>query len=372
MISNPPNKADGRKAHPGAGNGARSGKSGSAGGRKDKRRNELCLILKRHIGSTGFVGAFESGGQLRFRVNGEEFANMPAEDAYNGGDAARIDIAEKDYEYSTTTVGEMRRKAASGDRIDPSACQSYWVLAETGDDGERRYAPAGVFLKDGKAVPVKESTARRNVCMFAAKHFPVPQKTRVDGKRVKIVHRYKDDQGSRYIFRYNGADLAVFHRDGRFDGCGSGISFEDVLRKARVYSVPAESEKMMLKVQSALIAGGPWQGVDENAEPYDDQDECIEADRKRAIAIAVEAGGLPAGTTSADACELVFGRDLKPRLVPKIVSRDQIADIETAARHGGGAPRRRTAGGGRRRTAAPAAAASAAGQAAPAAAGQAA
>lgn len=282
-------------------NGPRKGTKSARNGRKpvsarQSRLDGLATALKGFIGSEGFVSVREVGPVIQFRENGAVIAQADGTQDFGNAAEAVIDVVFEDNSEAPATLERMADEKTAVSSLAKGMRRKCWLVKTTDGNGRATYRPEGVAYVDGKAMPVREGAARSFVAMQIAWAMG-PKSARKDGKRVKFNVRSRDGKGTRYTFRYDGADIAEFYHDGRFEDLrGDGAKpLEHYLARAGIPCV--ENGGLMAKFASCMVSPRYDESdIAEKVEDYDN-DEAYFAD---VSAQAVKAGLIRDGQSIAD------------------------------------------------------------------------
>ena len=317
--------------------GAKNAKSGRSGRRpvseRQARLDGLATILKGFIGTDSFVSVRENGPVVLFREAGRVIAQADAAQDFGGEAEISVDLVLEDDSEVTVAVAAMKAQQTSVSRLDKGVARKCWLVKTTDGSGRATYKPEGVACVDGKVLPVRESAARSHIAMQIAWGM-TPRSAKKDGKRVKFNVRSKDGKGTRYTFRYDGADIAEFYHDGRFaDLGGEGRPLEHYLARAGVPCV--ENGGLMAKLASVMVSPGYKSDVDEGD---DDDDEYDGYDDDEAYFAGVTAaavkGGLIGSGQSIENFDFFVRKDGKFQLRPRVdrkqlrENRSKLRDVE--------------------------------------------
>ena len=251
--------------------------------------DKVATVLKLFIGSEKFISVRESGNTLTFREDGQEIAEATASQDFDDRDEASLDIICDDESVVTVTLAAMAAQPAAKGTLDKGSKKRCWIVKSVGDDGGATYKPAGVAYADGEALPVREGAARTAIALQLA--WAMSPKSGKGGKRVKANIRTKDGKGTRYAFRFNGADIAVFYHDGRFkDFAGDAKPFEYYLAKAGIPCVE-EGNILMARYAAFMLSPKFASDIDESAEPYDNDEAYFARITEEAIRVGLLKNG---------------------------------------------------------------------------------
>lgn len=256
-------------------NGPRKGAKSARNGRKvvsarQARLDGLATVLKGFIGSDNFVSVRDNGPVILFKENGTVIAKANGSQDFGSTAEASIKIVLEDGTEVPVTLAAMAKEQASVSSLEKGTKRKCWLVRTTGDDGRTTYRPAGVAYVDGRAMPVREGAARSFIAMQLAWAM-TPAAAKKGGKRVKFNIHSKDGKGTRYTFRYNGADIAEFYHDGRFEDLGENAKpIEHYLAKAGIPCV--DNSRLMAKLAGCMVSPRFESDIDESVEPYDNDD----------------------------------------------------------------------------------------------------
>ena len=279
-------------------NGSRKGAKPARNGRKtvsarQARLDGIATVVKGFLGSDNFISVRERGAVLAFREEGVEIAEASATQNFDDAAKVEIDLILEDETTERVSLEAMSKQAGAVSTLDKGVRRKCWLVRKTGEDGRATYKPAGVAYVDGKAVPVREGTARSFIAMQIAWAM-TPKSSKKGAKRVKFNIRSKDGKGTRYTFRYDGTDVAELYHDGRFEDKKNGRQLEHYLARAGIPCV--EDSRLMAKLAGCMVSPRYESDVDESVEPYDN-DEAHFAD---ATEKAVEYGLIGKGQSIAN------------------------------------------------------------------------
>ena len=315
--------------------GAKNAKSGRQGRRpvseRQARLDGLATIVKGFIGTDSFVSVRENGPVVLFRENGRVIAQADASQDFGGEAEILVDLVLEDDSEVTVAVAAMKAQQTSVSRLDKGVARKCWLVKTTDGSGRATYRPEGVACVDGKVLPVRESAARSHIAMQIAWAM-APRSAKKDGKRVKFNVRSKDGKGTRYTFRYDGADIAEFYHDGRFEDLGSEARpLEHYLARAGVPCV--EDGSLMAKLASCMVSPGYKSDVDEDVDEDEDVYDDDEAYFAGVTAEAVK-GGLIGNGQSIENFDFFVRKDGKFQLRPRVnkaklrENRSKLRDVE--------------------------------------------
>ena len=278
-------------------NGSRKGAKSASNGRKtvsarQARLDGIATVVKGFLGSDEFISVRERGAVLVFRECGVEIAEASATQNFDDAASVEIDLVLEDETTERVPLEAMRKQAGAVSTLDRGVRRKCWLVRTTGEDGRATYRPAGVAYVDGKAVPVREGTARSFIAMQIAWAM-TPKSAKKGAKRVKFNIRSKDGKGTRYTFRYDGTNVAELFHDGRFED-KNGRPLEHYLARAGIPCV--EDSRLMAKLAGCMVSPRYESDIDESAEAYDN-DEAHFAD---ATEKAVEYGLIGKGQSIAN------------------------------------------------------------------------